>query len=157
MYALHSSIPGRDQETEPSWGCRRIAQLCLVFGLEIDKGDTANFGKALLSRSWRIRALLANNTRSYERQSVERRFVFCCESLVLKSHWSWSSWINSPGGSLVSEYRLEPSMNLRCAHFASSGDTPNERTGKTRTKVADLHSYRWRSHCRGLYHLPVAA
>lgn len=44
----------------------------------------------------------------------------------------------------------------RC-HFALSGDTPNERTGKTRTKVADMHSYRWRSHCRGLYHLPVAA
>ncbi len=44
----------------------------------------------------------------------------------------------------------------RC-HYALSGDTPSERTGKTRSKVADLHSYRWRSYCRGLYHLPVAA
>ena len=44
----------------------------------------------------------------------------------------------------------------RC-HYALSGDTPRERTGKTRSKVADLHSYRWQSHCRGLYHLPVAA
>jgi hypothetical protein len=40
----------------------------------------------------------------------------------------------------------------RC-HYALGGDTPNERTGKTRSEVADLHSYRWRSHCRGLYHL----
>jgi hypothetical protein len=23
--------------------------------------------------------------------------------------------------------------------------------------VADLNDFRWRSHCRGLYHLPVAA
>jgi hypothetical protein len=44
----------------------------------------------------------------------------------------------------------------RC-HFALDGDTPSERTGKIRPKVADLDSYRWRSHCRGLYHLPVAA
>jgi len=46
--------------------------------------------------------------------------------------------------------------NQRC-HYALDGDTPSERTGKIRPKVADLDSYRWRSHCRGLYHLPVAA
>ena len=44
----------------------------------------------------------------------------------------------------------------RC-HYALSGDTPSERTGKTPSKVAHMHSYRWRSYCRGLYHLPVAA
>ena len=44
----------------------------------------------------------------------------------------------------------------RC-HYALGGDTPSAKTGKTRSKVVDLHSYRWRSHCRGLYHLPAAA
>ncbi len=44
----------------------------------------------------------------------------------------------------------------RC-HYALNGDTPSERIGKTRSKVADLHSYRWQSHCRGLYPLTVAA
>jgi len=44
----------------------------------------------------------------------------------------------------------------RC-HYALDGDTPSEKTAKIRPKVADLDSYRWRSHCRGLYHLPVAA
>ena len=44
----------------------------------------------------------------------------------------------------------------RC-HFALDGDTPSEKTGKIRPKVVDLHSYRWRSHCRGQFHLPVAA
>jgi hypothetical protein len=44
----------------------------------------------------------------------------------------------------------------RC-HYALDGDTPSERTGKIRPKVVELDSYRWQSHCRGLYHLPVAA
>jgi putative transposase len=47
--------------------------------------------------------------------------------------------------------------NDQRSHFALDGDTPSERTGKIRSKVADLESYRWRSYCRGLYHLPVAA
>jgi len=42
-------------------------------------------------------------------------------------------------------------------HYALDGETPIERTEKTRPKVAHLDSYRWRSHCRGLYHVPVAA
>ena len=44
----------------------------------------------------------------------------------------------------------------RC-HYALDDDTPSEKAGKTRPKVADLHSYRWQSHCRRLYQLPVAA
>jgi len=41
-------------------------------------------------------------------------------------------------------------------HYALGGDTPGSKTGKIRPKVVDLHSYCWRSHCRGQYHLPVA-
>ncbi len=44
----------------------------------------------------------------------------------------------------------------RC-HYALDGDTPSERNAKIRTNVAGLDSYRWRSHCKGLYRLPVAA
>ncbi len=44
----------------------------------------------------------------------------------------------------------------RC-HYALDSDTPRNRTGKIRPKVADLDSYRWRSYCRGLYHLLIAA
>jgi len=43
----------------------------------------------------------------------------------------------------------------RC-HYALDGDTPSQKTGKNRPKVADLDSNRWQSHCRGLYRLPVA-
>jgi len=44
----------------------------------------------------------------------------------------------------------------RC-HFVLNGDTPCARTGKFRPRVADLDSYGWRSYCRSLYHLPIAA
>ncbi len=46
--------------------------------------------------------------------------------------------------------------NHRC-HYALDGGTPSEQSGKSRHDVADLDSYRWQSHCRGLYHLPIAA
>ncbi len=44
----------------------------------------------------------------------------------------------------------------RC-HYALDGDPPIARTPKTPATVANLRSYRWQSHCRGLYQLPVAA
>ncbi|MEX2125245.1 MAG: integrase core domain-containing protein [Woeseia sp.] len=47
--------------------------------------------------------------------------------------------------------------NYQRCHYALDGDTPIERTGKIRPKAADLDSYHWRSHCRGLYQLPIAA
>ncbi len=44
----------------------------------------------------------------------------------------------------------------RC-HYALSGNTSSQKTGQTPRRFVDLNSYRWRSYCRGLYHLPVAA
>ena len=44
----------------------------------------------------------------------------------------------------------------RC-HYALDGDTPGIRTGNIRPRIAGLDSYRWRSHCGGLYRMPVAA
>ena len=44
----------------------------------------------------------------------------------------------------------------RC-HYALDGDRPCDRARRGRQKVANLDSYRWQSHCRGLYHLPIAA
>ncbi len=72
----------------PSWGCRRIAQqLCLVFGLEIDKDV--------------IRRVLAKHYRpdpgaygpswltvlGHSKDSLWSIDLFRCESLILKSHW----------------------------------------------------------------------
>ena len=47
-------------------------------------------------------------------------------------------------------------MKYLSNHSALGGETPIAITRKTQSKVIDLRSYRWQSHCRGLYHLPVA-
>lgn len=41
-------------------------------------------------------------------------------------------------------------------HHALGDVTPSAKSGKMQPKVAHLNDFRWRSHCRGLYHLPVA-
>lgn len=41
----------------------------------------------------------------------------------------------------------------RC-HSSRGGDTPVESSNEN---VVDIFSYRWKKHCRGLFHLPMAA
>jgi len=47
--------------------------------------------------------------------------------------------------------------NDQRTHQALGGVAPRAISGKSRPTVVKLDNYRWRSHCRGLYQLPVAA
>jgi len=47
--------------------------------------------------------------------------------------------------------------NSHRAHTALDGDTPSEISSETTKHSADLSYFHWKSHCRGLYQLPVAA
>ena len=47
--------------------------------------------------------------------------------------------------------------NAHRTHTALDGDTPSEICGKTTIRSANPNQFRWKSHCRGLYQLPVAA
>ena len=47
--------------------------------------------------------------------------------------------------------------NAHRVHTALDGDTPSEICGETIIRRANLNQFRWKSHCRGLYQLPVAA
>ena len=47
--------------------------------------------------------------------------------------------------------------NAHRVHTSLNGDTPSETTGETTSRRADLNRFQWKSHCRGLYKLPVAA
>ncbi len=47
--------------------------------------------------------------------------------------------------------------NDQRSHHALGSVTPSAKSGKMPPKVANLDDFRWRSHCRGLYQLPVAA
>ena len=46
--------------------------------------------------------------------------------------------------------------NASRVHYALDGVTPQTKAGDGDRKVANLNNYRWQSHCRGLYQLPVA-
>ena len=52
---------------------------------------------------------------------------------------------------------FQVSFNRSRVHSSLDGDTPAEVSGDFVTSRADLHSFRWQTHCRWLYQLPVAA
>ncbi len=104
----------------PSWGCRRIAQqLCLVFGLEIDRDV--------------IRRVLAKHYRpdpgaygpswltvlGHTKDSLWSIDLFRCESLILKSHWVLIVMDQFTRESLDSVYVPGPSMDHRCAECST--------------------------------------
>ena len=47
--------------------------------------------------------------------------------------------------------------NSHRVHTSLDGDTPSEMTAETTRRRADLCRFQWKSHCRGLHQLPVAA
>jgi transposase InsO family protein len=47
--------------------------------------------------------------------------------------------------------------NTHRVHTSLDGNTPSEISSETIMPRADLNQFRWKSHCRGLYQLPVAA
>lgn len=47
--------------------------------------------------------------------------------------------------------------NDQRTHHALGGIAPRTKSGQTQPTVVNLDNYRWRSHFRGLYQLPVAA
>jgi transposase InsO family protein len=48
-------------------------------------------------------------------------------------------------------------FNRSRVHSALDGDTPAVVSGDAVTSSAELGNFRWQTHCRGLYQLPVAA
>jgi transposase InsO family protein len=53
--------------------------------------------------------------------------------------------------------RFRQYYNAHRVHTSLDGDTPSETTGEITSYRADICRFRWKSHCRGLYQLPVAA
>jgi len=47
--------------------------------------------------------------------------------------------------------------NAYRVHASLGGDTPAEICGKANIGKPDLCQYQWKSHCRGLFQLPIAA
>jgi hypothetical protein len=61
---------------------------------------------------------------------------------------------------VASERKLELFKNFYNAarvHQGLSGDTPGEKSGGPTPRAAALENYRWQSHCRVMFELPIAA
>jgi putative transposase len=52
---------------------------------------------------------------------------------------------------------FRPYYNARRVHTAHDDSTPEEMSGRSIVRPADISKFLWKSHCRGLYQLPVAA
>ena len=48
-------------------------------------------------------------------------------------------------------------FNQHRTHMGIDGQTPQQTSEKTKPNVINLKDYRWKSHCRGLFQLPIAA
>lgn len=53
--------------------------------------------------------------------------------------------------------RFKTYFNESRSHMGINGAIPNDVANNTKPKVIDIKNYRWNEHCRGLFHLPVAA
>jgi len=54
-------------------------------------------------------------------------------------------------------YSFEDYYNRDRAHRGLGGATPEPKPGNAAQSIARLDNYRWKSYCRGLYQLPIAA
>ena len=57
----------------------------------------------------------------------------------------------------LAHFRQYYNYNSQRAHTALAGVTPSEMSGEKTRHRADLGRFRWKSHCGGLYQLPIAA
>jgi len=48
-------------------------------------------------------------------------------------------------------------FNQHRTHMGINGKTPNQISENKKPNVIDLNNYRWKKHCHGLFHLPIAA
>ena len=70
------------------------------------------------------------------------------------TRWAWIGWIARQG---VERGRCDGSYNdfdESRTHSGRDGTTP---VNPESAKAIDINEYRWQKHCRGLFHLPIAA
>ena len=54
-------------------------------------------------------------------------------------------------------YEFRDYHNVHRVHASVSGKTPEETSGGSLLRKADVKRFRWQAHCRGLVELPIAA
>jgi len=152
----------------PCWGCRRIAQqLCLVFGVEIDK----DFVRRVLAKHFRPDPGATGPSwltlLDHSQDSLWSIDLFRCESLILKSHWVlvvMDQFTRRIIGFSVHAGTVDGPVLCRMFGQAIRGSDPPKYLSSDNDPLFRFH--RWKAndlrrklhcHCRGLYQLPAAA
>jgi hypothetical protein len=99
------------KQRSPAWGCPRIAQqIAWAFDIPIDKDVV----RRILARHYRPEPDAGGPSwltfLGHMKDSLWSVGLFRCESATLRTHWAWSSWINTRAASLGSAFMPGPSM-----------------------------------------------
>ena len=132
------------KQRNPRLGCPRIArQINKAFGTDSDKDVV----RRVLATHYRL--LPGGDGPSWltflghTKDSLWSIDLFRCESILLKSHWV-----------LVVMDQFTRRIIGVGVH---DGDSPSEIPAEVTIHRADPSNFHWKSHCRTLYHLPIAA
>ena len=80
------------------------------------------------------------------------RLIRICRDEVLDHSLFWTA---SDLQSKLENFQLY--FNEHRTHMGIDGDTPNQVSENKKPNVIDIKSFRWKTHCRGLFVLPIAA
>ena len=134
----------------PRFGCRRIAQqIAETFGIDIDKDVV----RRVLATHYQLKVNDDGPSwltfLSQAMVSLWSLDVFRAESILLLF---WSAEDLERKLELFRRYYHNPWV-----HQGLEGDTPDEKAGSPGLQRATLERHAWRSHCHGLFDLPIAA
>ena len=137
--------------------------LCSLFNTAISTGSTPKYLSSdndplFLYHQWQanLRILNVKEIKSVPHVPLSHPFVERLIGTIRREYLDYTLFWNASD----LERKLEAFRhyyNAHRVHTSLDGNTPSEITVKTIIRRADLNQYRWKSHCRGLHQLPVAA
>ena len=80
------------------------------------------------------------------------RLIRICRNEVLDHSLFWTELDLQRKLDQFQEY-----FNDHRTHMGLGGNIPTQVSENKKTTVINLNNYRWKSHCRGLFQLPIAA
>ena len=84
--------------------------------------------------------------------SVCRATCRICRNELLDQTLFWTESDLQAKLALFQQY-----FNVHRTHMGLDGAIPNDLANNHDPKIIDIKNYRWKSHCRGLFQLPMAA
>ena len=137
--------------------------LCRMFNTIVSSGDTPKYLSSdndplFLYHQWQanLRILGADEIKTIPYTPLLHPFVERLIGTIRREYLDLVLFWNA--NDLVRKLdAFQQYYNTHRIHTALDGATPSEISDKSEIRLADLNRFQWKSHCRGLYQLPVAA